>query len=846
MDHMKFLVLACASIALSNPTSGDVFVVYGTGKNTTLHKHAAEELARYIDQMTGQAPAVHPDIEEIDASKNDVIFLLGDVEINRHTATLEKHAPVTFTVSQIVPDHDDGFVIRSHQPRSFEGPTPVPEGPTSVVIAGRTPPATLYGVYHYLDYVCGVGFFEDGERVPKKDRLPVRDLMIVEEPVFAERIQFPWDPRFLLTKSVSTLWRADVEWKAYLDFLVKNKQNWLRFDTSNIHRNGYGLWLKTYPEANRGEVGKFAPPWWPAEYVFENGKKVIEMARFRGMHLWSDASAFGIMTRDSEMIEKLYPNATLTKPDPTYPMGRSLRDPDSLVDFYEHNLKSLHDHYGKPDMYWAVFPPEEEETSYEYGTKFVGSRSNFMATVVEKHHPGARFMIDGWLIGMRYKGKPDELKGLLDSLDYSFLINSSYPSRDPFYGMFDYFFGTPWQYTEIDGFGGTDYFSVTIPYPELLARAKDIASNPKSNCVGFGNIPELIGRDPMLRYVYLRLSWNPFAYQTWEDLLVEYILKRYGRASFSNMYESGDLLTRALFDLRASWDPYITGYSPVYRHDQYLAFPYVRDYWFKYVDGPSFKLLRRALDAALREKDRLGNEILYEKYLSSLFHTYANETHKFSMLRVHSTYARATKLFSAGTTEGPEVEQLLDIFEREATKMDLVLGQIERVWSTRPELSTELEIERAMSVPGTHPELIRTVRLDSGTFNEGAYETMAQLYRPRSALIVDDLRRRLARRDPTPFVGPVANEFSPVNWDHPDKKWCTIHSFIDDPELRSRIHALLDSYEDAPVHVEPSFDGTTTEAVVLGLESLDASGCSLDGYADMLTRDTIAQNWPFQ
>ena len=761
------LLLGVLCMVGNRPVQGtDVYIVHGEAEDEPLHRHAARELGRYVHLMTGATPRILGDGEPIQPGIDDVVFLLGDSGANRRTAALVAEADITFVVDSIIPDHGDAFIIRSYQEKTYRnarnpgvyGQLAVPAGPQHVVIAGRRPVATLYGVYHYLDYACGVGFFEDGERVPELETLPVTDLIMIEKPVFAERIQFPWDPRCLLAKSVSTLWRADVEWTAYLDFLVKNKQNWMRFDTQNRSRIGYGLWHKTYPETTRGKPGEFLPPWWPPEFVFGNTKKVIDMARLRGIHLWGDAFNFGILTRDAQIIKERYPNADLSKPDPYYPMSSHIQDQETLVAFYEHNLKELIKHYGKPDMYWTSFPPEEEEASYEHGTVFKASRANFMVSIVKKHDPEARFLVDSWLLAMRFRDRPEGVRELMDGLDFNYIFNSSYPGRDPIYRRFNYFHGLPWHYTEIEAFGGTDHFALNIPYPELLARAKDIATNPKSNCIGFGNIPELIGRDPMLRYVYLRLSWDPFRYETWHELLAEYTMRRYGGDAFSNMYRSGDLLTKALFHTADREITLEHGNLPVYRYDTYMAYSKVAENWDQYADWTAFDLLVRALYAALEENGQFEGDELYEKYLAGLFHALANTAYEFALARVNSAYGRATTLFAAQVREGPDVKRLNTAFEEEAIKMDIALGEIEKVWSTRPELSTANNIETAMSVEGADPALIKTIRLDSLTFEEGAYETMAQFYRPRSALIVDDLRRRLARRETKLFDGEITKD----------------------------------------------------------------------------------------
>jgi hypothetical protein len=57
---------------------------------------------------------------------------------------------------------NEGFVVRSAEA----------DGKKHLVLLGGSPKATLYGVYHYLESVCGVGFFGDGEYIPSVKSQP--------------------------------------------------------------------------------------------------------------------------------------------------------------------------------------------------------------------------------------------------------------------------------------------------------------------------------------------------------------------------------------------------------------------------------------------------------------------------------------------------------------------------------------------------------------------------------------------------------------------------------------------------------------------------------------------------
>ena len=816
-----------------------VSIVVGSKKDWA-NRHAGKELAAYLGRMLPTSKFVILKDDETLPAKSGPVIVVGGPLINTLTRRLEDKGRLGFFRALPAPEGNNPFAQEIYR-SSFMIKSVSENGRTFLVLAGVTGHATMYAVYHYLDYVCGVGFFEDGERVPKMKSLPTNGLSIVEVPRFAERIQFAWPIRCLLKKSVSLLWRADVEWKEYIDFLAKNKCNWMRMDIGDSFHLGYGLYVHTFPGTERPDSG-FCAKWWPPEYVYNNTRAAVAYARKAGIKLWADAFCLSIPTTDREIIRKEFPDVVFSKVDPVYPYTVYIRDDKTNVAFYRKSLKALFDYCGKPDMYWGKFPVFEEEVVAEFSSKWDPERFNLMAKVVQEFDPSAKFLLDGWLVQMRFSDKPKDLQKLLGKLKCPLVVNTSYPFK-PTYRKFDYFYGYPWHYTEIDGFGGQDFFGLYVPYPELLARAKDIITRKGSRCVGFGSISELIGRDPMMRYFYMRLSWNPFKYKEWTDVLSEYTRKRYGEASYDNMYKSGRLLAQALFDNRLHINPYIAGYEPVYRKDMYLAFPMVQKWWKLYADGKSLKILENSLLSALKEKDRLKGDALYEKYLAGLFHTYANELFKLSLLRCYSAYYNATQCFLEGLTEGPEVQKYLDLFETEAAKVDLALGQIEKVWSTRPELSTAKEAKEAMLVPGASSQLIETIRRDSLIYEEGAYEGMAQVYRPRVNIIVDDLRKRLARREKQLFSGPVAPAATPANWKKVSAKYYAIPTWFDDSVVRPRIEALYEKY----IKEEPAkrkFTGTTTDAVVSAVNKLHKAGSSAGGFSDMMTHRKTGKNYP--
>lgn len=848
-------VLASVFVLLGSVDAQRVSIVSpdGSTEAADVFAHASNELRKYVKSITGQDASVveAKSFDVTSLATGDVVFAVGSPAQNALSAKIESDAGKRCPVAALIPEHNDAFVIRSWRDvklgKFFELEQ---ESPSYVILAGKTPIATLYATYHYLDHVCGVGFFEDGERIPMLARMPAEEILIIEEPRFDARLQLPWAPRATLPKGVSSLWRADVEWKEYLDWMVKNKWNWMRIDAGDWWYQGLGIMYKSYPEIAETEQGGYMPiQWWPLETVFQNTKKVLDRGRFLGIKCYMTPISTSVPTTYGDLILKRFPEAQLSNPDPVYKFAIHMRDLRTIEKFFRHNTEVFYKHFGKPDMQGAQFPPVELDPFIEAGTKFLPDRSNLMAKVSREYDPEAAFLIDGWAVAMRYFQKPEKFKELVDSLDYNYTFNSAYSSREPMYWRFDYFWGKPWHYHDITSFGGNDHLHVIIPFPDLLARAKDISSNPNSNCIGFGNMDELLGNDALLRFVYCRLSWNPFKYHTWNDLLVEYTFRRYGPEAFSNMYESHDQLTQALFAQPQGTLP-VQGFTPVHKHptDALLAFTEVQAHWQYYVHGENFGRVDNSLRAALQEAERFDGDELYESYLSSVFTTYASEVFKFALLRCYSGYFSATQQFqvsarSLGTipADGPKLEAAVELFESEAKKMDACLVAIEDVWSTRPELSTERYVKNTMSVPGANPGMAARIRKDSVIWDDGAYETMAQYYRPRVQIFLDDLRRRIDEKETELFD---AKRKVAANLDDFGARIFEVHTWVNDKRIIEETEKLIEKYLAAPIHVEPRVRASTTQVVLRSLKALDELGCSLAGYADMATTEMIGKNYP--
>jgi hypothetical protein len=122
-----------------------------------------------------------------------------------------------------------------------------------LVLLGGSPRATLYAVYHYLEKYCRVGFFPDGEQVPRLERMPTDGLDLVERPRWPMR-------EYMMDCEYTSYWWGPEEWKQEVDWAAKHKFNVLssNFDFTAIWRK---VWKRFGVEVPASSLS--APPFHP-------------------------------------------------------------------------------------------------------------------------------------------------------------------------------------------------------------------------------------------------------------------------------------------------------------------------------------------------------------------------------------------------------------------------------------------------------------------------------------------------------------------------------------------------------------------------------------------------------
>lgn len=154
--------------------------------STQIERFATEELAAYTSAMTGKKAEV------AGASSENAIYV-GSLPDNASHNERERVVGELGTLS------DDGFIIRN-----IAG---------SIVIKGKTPRGTLYGVYDYLKLLGARWYFpgKEHEFVPKRKEIFLKDVAVMESPDIGHR-------------SVVIFFRNSA-FPDWIDFAAKSKLN---------------------------------------------------------------------------------------------------------------------------------------------------------------------------------------------------------------------------------------------------------------------------------------------------------------------------------------------------------------------------------------------------------------------------------------------------------------------------------------------------------------------------------------------------------------------------------------------------------------------------------------------
>ncbi|MFQ5585132.1 MAG: alpha-glucuronidase family glycosyl hydrolase, partial [Calditrichia bacterium] len=160
-------VLAFCRLSVATANMKPVKIFIGTSA-TWIEKHAAEELQKYVEAITGvkwEIISLGPADKHL---RKAFTVAIGRAETNPIVRELIDAGKIR--LSDDFPGQD-GLIVQSASLKNRN----------YLVIGGSQDVGTLYGVYHYLENACGCGFFADGEYIPKSREVPLKNISYVEK-----------------------------------------------------------------------------------------------------------------------------------------------------------------------------------------------------------------------------------------------------------------------------------------------------------------------------------------------------------------------------------------------------------------------------------------------------------------------------------------------------------------------------------------------------------------------------------------------------------------------------------------------------------------------------------------
>ncbi|MEK7376049.1 MAG: alpha-N-acetylglucosaminidase TIM-barrel domain-containing protein, partial [Candidatus Margulisiibacteriota bacterium] len=529
---LAVMMLTLAVVGLRNYAIAEVMIVDKrvphaaiviSEKPSPLESQAAGELSRYIKEMTGVSIPVFTEKDK-DVKDRTNLILLGSPETNLLIRSLA--GAKLLKLSTDFPGLD-GFVIK----------TITVDRKNYLILGGSTDRGTLYAVYHFLENVCRVGFFWDGDRVPSMEVLSVSGIDIVEKPYFPERCA--------MVPSYAWAYWNTADWKREVDWLARKKFNMSwglvrrpAFEHITLHEVFSDLGIKG-TERERVELARDLGVVIDdlnelKQYQVKMAREVLDYVRSWGLEPVYEAFSGDI---PEEFIEK-YPKVRhFKKLDETSFVYGRLHPADPLfAEIGSAYIKKQHQMFGPGHFYYISPYPEESpgatrEEKDELQINFAKSTVNGIKTA----DPKGKWLCSGWAFTAdRVTWDNRALKTFLDAIPNDmFLVWDVWAEMHPMYKWTDYFFGKDWAFGVIHCFGGN--VSIFGNVKDLIRRVQEVASDPKAkNCKQFFLSPEGITYNSMYFDLATKLAWDPKKVNL-ETYLPDFADRRYGEESSANM-----------------------------------------------------------------------------------------------------------------------------------------------------------------------------------------------------------------------------------------------------------------------------------------------------------------------
>lgn len=405
---------------------------------------------------------------------------------------------------------------------------------TILFLSGGRGRSTLYAVYDFFEKRGDCHYFWDGDVIPKKESIDIKELDITEAPRFTYRAIRYFAHRGL-GRFQAEHWDFD-EWKREIDWICKSRLNvfMLRIGIDDLFQKAfpdivsYPSNEEVLPEATTGYNNRTT--FWPLEYRGELQKRVMDYAFSCDLIHPEDC---GTMTHWYSRTPQEFLDAV--KPGFLSQTSKSQSEQTGLVwdimdeknlENYQHLTDTHVKEYGKPEIFHTI--GLAERTYNEDRQKNIDLKKYAYSKIinyVSKKYPGAPLLIAAW--DFFFALKPEEVRELTKLfnpekhiiLDYTVDLRADENNFEKWdiIGKLPWIFGIFHAYEPQNHIHG-DY--------EYISEKLKIA-NDDSFCKGMAFWPELSHSDTLMLEYFRENAWKPTE-RSIEEIARDMCFKRYG------------------------------------------------------------------------------------------------------------------------------------------------------------------------------------------------------------------------------------------------------------------------------------------------------------------------------
>lgn len=408
------------------------------------------------------------------------------------------------------------------------------QGRTLLFLGGGRGRSTLYAVYDFFERRAGCHYFWDGDVIPKRTMIEIRDLYVVESPRFEYRAIRYFAHRGL-TRFQAEHWDFE-RWKQEIDWLVKARLNlfMLRIGMDDLFQKAFPDLVDYPPEDQRlpgagsGYNNRTTP--WSLRYRGELRKKVLDYAFNCDLMHPED---FGTMTHwysrtPVDFLEKARPKLLTQTTAGLYSEQTGLVwdiFDDSNVENYLKLTETHIKEYGKAEIFHTIGLAERaffDDRKKNLELKKLAYK-RFLSHINGKY-PNAKTLIAAW--DFCYWLHPEEVRELVKLFDPERTLILDYTmdlkKTENTFENWDIIGKIPWIFGIFHGYANQSHIHGDYDYiTEKMAVAE---ADPF--CKGMDLWPELSHSDILMLAYFTENAWRPTG-RTITEIAMDLCGKRY-------------------------------------------------------------------------------------------------------------------------------------------------------------------------------------------------------------------------------------------------------------------------------------------------------------------------------